>query len=227
MDESTTTLTDDEIRTDQYSERGRGRRAGLGRHRRDRADRRRQRRHRRRRRRHGRFVAPRLDALRRAGRGSDLPRRALGARRSSSRATSPGASTTSCPRRTSSGSSAGRPSATRASGSCARAAAPRGDYPTDVSWRPPFKGMADVPRVVAEFDAGATIVLQALHVNWHPLAAFCRCSRPRSGAACRRTPTTRRAARRGCRPPRHARRLLPPGRGREALGSTSRCSSCR
>lgn len=31
-----------------------------------------------------------------------------------------------------------------------------------------------MPRVLAEWEAGATIVLQALHVNWHPLAVFCR-----------------------------------------------------
>jgi hypothetical protein len=31
-----------------------------------------------------------------------------------------------------------------------------------------------VPRVLAEWEEGATIVLQALHVNWLPLAAFCR-----------------------------------------------------
>ena len=43
-----------------------------------------------------------------------------------------------------------------------------------VSWRPPFTSTADVPRVLAEWEAGATIVLQALHVNWHPLAVFCR-----------------------------------------------------
>ena len=49
-----------------------------------------------------------------------------------------------------------------------------GAYTKDVSWRPPFTGTADVPRVVAEWEAGATIVLQALHVNWHPLAVFCR-----------------------------------------------------
>jgi len=49
-----------------------------------------------------------------------------------------------------------------------------GAYSSDVSWRPPFTGTADVPRVLAEWDAGATIVLQALHVNWHPLAVFCR-----------------------------------------------------
>lgn len=47
-------------------------------------------------------------------------------------------------------------------------------YASEVSWRPPFTATADVPRVVAEWEAGATIVLQALHVNWHPLAVFCR-----------------------------------------------------
>ncbi len=49
-----------------------------------------------------------------------------------------------------------------------------GAYTSDVSWRPPFTGTADVLRVLAEWEAGATIVLQALHVNWHPLAVFCR-----------------------------------------------------
>ncbi|MGH3023159.1 MAG: cupin domain-containing protein [Gaiellaceae bacterium] len=43
-----------------------------------------------------------------------------------------------------------------------------------MSWRPPFTGTADVPRVLAEWEAGATIVLQALHVHWQPLAVFCR-----------------------------------------------------
>jgi bifunctional lysine-specific demethylase and histidyl-hydroxylase NO66 len=48
-------------------------------------------------------------------------------------------------------------------------------YTTDVPWRPrPFTGMADVRRVLAEFDRGATIVLQALHVTHAPLAAFAR-----------------------------------------------------
>ena len=49
-----------------------------------------------------------------------------------------------------------------------------GAYTSDVSWRPPFAATADVPRVLAEWEAGATIVLQALHVTWHPLAVFCR-----------------------------------------------------
>ncbi|HEX3291883.1 MAG TPA: cupin domain-containing protein [Gaiella sp.] len=49
-----------------------------------------------------------------------------------------------------------------------------GSYTRDVSWRPPFTKTVDVTRALAEWDAGATIVLQALHVNWHPLAVFCR-----------------------------------------------------
>ena len=49
-----------------------------------------------------------------------------------------------------------------------------GTYTSDVSWRPPFTVTADVTRVLAEWEAGATIVLQALHVTWHPLAGFCR-----------------------------------------------------
>ena len=50
-----------------------------------------------------------------------------------------------------------------------------GDYTVDLSWRPvPFTGTADVERVLAEFEAGATIVLQALHLTHPPIAAFCR-----------------------------------------------------
>jgi hypothetical protein len=49
------------------------------------------------------------------------------------------------------------------------------DYTKDLSWRPqPFSGTADVERVLAEFEGGATIVLQGLHLNWQPLAEFCR-----------------------------------------------------
>lgn len=48
-------------------------------------------------------------------------------------------------------------------------------YTKDVGWRPePFTAVADVPRVLAEFEAGATIVLQALHHSWLPLARYCR-----------------------------------------------------
>jgi hypothetical protein len=48
-------------------------------------------------------------------------------------------------------------------------------YTKDLSWRPsPFTGTADVERVLAEFEGGATIVLQGLHLNWPPLAEFCR-----------------------------------------------------
>jgi hypothetical protein len=38
----------------------------------------------------------------------------------------------------------------------------------------PFSDTADVGRVVAEFEAGATIVLQGLHLYWERLALFCR-----------------------------------------------------
>jgi bifunctional lysine-specific demethylase and histidyl-hydroxylase NO66 len=48
-------------------------------------------------------------------------------------------------------------------------------YTTDVSWRPqPFTGTAQVGRVLAEFQAGATIVLQGLHLNRLPVARWCR-----------------------------------------------------
>ena len=47
-------------------------------------------------------------------------------------------------------------------------------YTRDIPWRPPITGTADVDRVLAEWEAGATIVLQALHLNWPPIAAFCR-----------------------------------------------------
>jgi ribosomal protein L16 Arg81 hydroxylase len=48
-------------------------------------------------------------------------------------------------------------------------------YTTDLSWRPSaFTGVADVPRVLAEFEAGATIVVQGLHHSWLPLARYCR-----------------------------------------------------
>jgi ribosomal protein L16 Arg81 hydroxylase len=48
-------------------------------------------------------------------------------------------------------------------------------YTTDLSWRPsPFTGVAEVHRVLAEFEHGATIVLQGLHHLWLPLARYCR-----------------------------------------------------
>jgi hypothetical protein len=48
-------------------------------------------------------------------------------------------------------------------------------YTVDVPWRPAaFTRTADVDRVLAQFEAGATIVLQGLHLHWPPLAAFCR-----------------------------------------------------
>jgi hypothetical protein len=47
-------------------------------------------------------------------------------------------------------------------------------YTWDVPWRPPITGAADVERIASEWEAGTTIVLQALHLNWRPLAVFCR-----------------------------------------------------
>ena len=48
-------------------------------------------------------------------------------------------------------------------------------YTTDLSWRPsPFTGVAEVHRVLEEFERGATIVLQGLHHLWLPLARYCR-----------------------------------------------------
>jgi hypothetical protein len=48
-------------------------------------------------------------------------------------------------------------------------------YSKNVSWRPtPFTGMAEVPRVLDEIDRGASVVLQGLHMTWHPLAVYCR-----------------------------------------------------
>jgi ribosomal protein L16 Arg81 hydroxylase len=52
---------------------------------------------------------------------------------------------------------------------------PLGVYTQDVPWRPgSFSGLALVDRVAAEHAAGATIVLQALHLHWHPAALYCR-----------------------------------------------------
>ena len=49
------------------------------------------------------------------------------------------------------------------------------DYTVDLPWRPvPFGRTADVERVLAEFEAGATIVIQGLHLNRAETAAFCR-----------------------------------------------------
>ena len=56
-----------------------------------------------------------------------------------------------------------------------KASATVSDYTTDLPWRPSaFTGVADVRRVLAEFEAGATIVVQGLHHNWLPLARYCR-----------------------------------------------------
>src|SRR4029453_5968200 len=49
------------------------------------------------------------------------------------------------------------------------------DYTEDVPWRPdPFTGTANVDRVLAEWERGATIVLQGLHLTKPAIGAFCR-----------------------------------------------------
>ena len=49
------------------------------------------------------------------------------------------------------------------------------DYTEDIPWRPSsFTGTADVDRVLAEWERGATIVLQGLHLHRPELGAFCR-----------------------------------------------------
>jgi ribosomal protein L16 Arg81 hydroxylase len=52
---------------------------------------------------------------------------------------------------------------------------PLREYTQDIAWRPgSFSGMAVVDRVTSEFEAGATVVLQGLHLHWHPAALYCR-----------------------------------------------------
>jgi hypothetical protein len=49
------------------------------------------------------------------------------------------------------------------------------DYAEDIPWTPAsFSGSAQVERVAAQFEGGATIVLQALQLQHPPLAEFCR-----------------------------------------------------
>ena len=48
-------------------------------------------------------------------------------------------------------------------------------YTEDIPWRPgSLTRTARVDEVARLFEAGATIVLQALHINWHPAALYCR-----------------------------------------------------
>jgi Cupin superfamily protein len=55
-------------------------------------------------------------------------------------------------------------------------------YTEDIRWRPvPFTGTARVPRVLAELQGGATVVLQGLHLNWTPLARYSRALEARLG----------------------------------------------
>jgi ribosomal protein L16 Arg81 hydroxylase len=52
---------------------------------------------------------------------------------------------------------------------------PLAGYTEDITWRPgSFSGTAVVGRVAEEFAAGATVVLQALHMHWTAAAVYCR-----------------------------------------------------
>ena len=52
---------------------------------------------------------------------------------------------------------------------------PLSGYTKDIPWRPgSFSATALVDRVAEEHAAGATIVLQALHLHHHPAAVYCR-----------------------------------------------------
>ena len=52
---------------------------------------------------------------------------------------------------------------------------PLAGYTEDIAWRPGgFSGTAVVERVAHEFEQGATLVLQALHLHWPAAALYCR-----------------------------------------------------
>jgi hypothetical protein len=52
---------------------------------------------------------------------------------------------------------------------------PVSGYTETVSWRPTgFTATANVERIAAEFERGATVVIQALHLHHLPVAEFCR-----------------------------------------------------
>ena len=52
---------------------------------------------------------------------------------------------------------------------------PVSSYTETVSWRPTgFTATANVERIAAEFERGATVVIQALHLYHLPVAEFCR-----------------------------------------------------
>ena len=55
---------------------------------------------------------------------------------------------------------------------------PVSSYTETVSWRPTgFTATANVERIAAEFERGATVVIQALHLYHLPVAEFCRASK--------------------------------------------------
>jgi ribosomal protein L16 Arg81 hydroxylase len=59
---------------------------------------------------------------------------------------------------------------------------PLATYTEDIPWRPGrFSGLARVERVAEHYAQGATIILQALHLHWHPAAVYCRALEQRLG----------------------------------------------
>jgi len=60
---------------------------------------------------------------------------------------------------------------------------PLSEYTENVPWRPGgFSQTAVVSRVADEFERGATIVIQALNLHWHPAAVYCRALESRLGS---------------------------------------------
>jgi ribosomal protein L16 Arg81 hydroxylase len=52
---------------------------------------------------------------------------------------------------------------------------PTSEFTNDLPWRDGvFSGLLDPDRILSHYQQGDTIVLQALHHNWQPLALFCR-----------------------------------------------------
>jgi len=67
---------------------------------------------------------------------------------------------------------------------------PAAAYTGDGAWHPAgLTRMGDVGRGAAEHAAGATIVLQALHLHWRPRRFTVATSSAGSASRCRPTPT--------------------------------------
>jgi hypothetical protein len=150
--------------------------------------------------------------------------------RSPCRAARRAGSTTSSPSPTSSGWS---PRAACARPGCAWSrkgeTIPERQYATDISWRPkPFLGTVEPDRVANAFAEGATIVLQALHHTWLPLARFCRELEAELGAGVQANSyyTPRRSQGFAVHHDTHDVFVLQVA-ARSTGACTTRCSSCR